>query len=108
MNKLQFFEAVEKLMNYFIISVVGSFIRMIFFRNEPFGKTVLTFLGGILLGTLVGYLIAPIFPGWDKVATAVTAIIGKEFVMLMINDLPNVIRKFVNKKAGTDDINNIS
>lgn len=67
-------------------------------------QTCLVFFGGVILGTLVGYIIdgIAVLKGWDKVIIAATALVGKEVVELVVKDTPTTIKKFVNKKLGTD------
>lgn len=107
-SKIEIIANIDKIVTAFIISLVASFIRLLFYKNESFVKTLITFVGGIAFGTLVGFLVStsPILNGYDKIFAAAAAICGKEIVKLLIVDTPAFVKKLANKKAGlTDDEN---
>lgn len=101
-SKIDIVNNIDKILTALIISIVASFCRLMFYKNETFIKTLFTFVGGIAFGTLVGYLVStiPSMAGYDKIFTAVAAIGGKEIVKLLIVDFPLLVKKLANKKAG--------
>lgn len=100
-SKIEIINSLDKIITAFIISLVASFVRLLFYKNESFVKTLITFVGGIAFGTLVGFLVGtwPAMAGYDKIFAAAAAICGKEVVKLLIVDGPALIKKLAYKKA---------
>lgn len=105
MNKFQFLQKLEIIINSFVISLISSFVRVIFHRSGSWAQTCLMFFGGIIFGTLVGYLIDGVkaLESFDKILIAASAIAAKEIIEFVIKGTPTLLKKFVNKKLGTDE-----
>lgn len=107
MLRVQIIEQFQKIMDAFIISVLASFIRLMFNRDITFLQTMANFFGGVALGVLVGFLIrdAKWANGWNEIIIAAAALAGKEIVKKLIiiiptfiKNIPDYIRLLINKK----------
>lgn len=105
MNKLHFLEKLSLIVNSLVISLVASFIRLIFHRNGSFIQACLVFFGGIIFGTFVGYIIdgIPMLEPYSKILVAASALAGKEIVEFVIKDAPSLIKKMVIRRIGGGD-----
>lgn len=88
--------SLQLIVTSFVISVVASFIRLIFHRNDSFWQTVANFFGGIMIGVLVGFLMQG--SPWQNPATAIAALTGREICKALIDVVPTLIKSLLTKK----------
>lgn len=107
MQKFQFLQKLEIILNSFLISLVASFVRLIFYKTGNWLQTCLVFFGGVVFGTLVGYLLDGVtsLQPFSKILIAAAAIAGKEIIEFIIKSMPKLLKKFINKKIGDDGSN---
>lgn len=107
MQHIHIIEELGRIIDCFIISVIASFARVLLYKNESFKSMLVVFFGGMLFGTLVGYLIGtfPKFSPFDKLCTAFAAILGREIVNFLIVQAPAFLKsaldRLSNIKIGT-------
>lgn len=95
MPQIDLIDQLSSVVNCFIISVIGSFARVLLYKNDSFKSVILIFLGGILFGTLIGYLVGtfPKYASLDKLCTAFAAILAKEVMSFLIIQTPAFLKR---------------
>lgn len=70
----------EVLLNSLILSFVGAMIRILFTKIDKYSDTIRIFIGSILFGLVVGYVMNDftILKGYIKVVVVIFSIFGKE------------------------------
>ena len=91
----------DKLMTVFLVSGVASTIRAVFHRSPSLWDNLFTLIGGVLFGSLVGYLSSTnIYTcGYRDIITAGAALTGKEVVDVLITALPRILKSYLTKKT---------
>lgn len=99
---------IEVFFQTFILSLLASLVRLFFYKNETFWKTVWNFIGGILFGVMAGYLANTIeaIKDYDKVITAFAALLGKEIIESLIKYIPLFIKNALLFKFKKNDDSN--
>lgn len=99
MHEIHVINQLSSVVNCFLISVIGSFARVLLYKNDSFKSMILVFFGGVLFGTLTGYLVGtfPRFASLDKLCTAFAAILGKEVMGFLIIQAPAVLKTIYEK-----------
>lgn len=86
----------EALITTIIISVVASFVRLMFYRDLTFWRTVSNFFGGVALGMLIGYLLRnnTTLGIWRDILVAGIALLGKELTTGLVKIAPEIVPMF--------------
>ena len=73
----------EVLLNSLILSFVGAMIRILFTKIDRYQDTIRIFIGSILFGILIGYILNDfeILKRWLKVIIVIFSIFGKELFL---------------------------
>ena len=98
------FQQIDLLLQILSIALVSSIVRLIYFRTDSFVDNLLTFIGGTLVGTLVGCLIIGTdYESYSPALTSCAALTGKEVTNLVVKTFPQFLRNFVKKNLPNDN-----
>lgn len=95
----------QAIISAFLISVMVSFVRLMFYRDITFARTLSNFAGGVFLGMLLGYLLRANHDlgMWKEIIVALVSLLGKEitegFIKIapgIMNMIPEFCRMFLN------------
>lgn len=83
------------IINAIVVSIVAAAVRVMFYPSEKYWRAVANFFGGVIFGSLAGYIANGIgFHKYVEVIAALAALTGKEIVETLRQAIPLAI-KFV-------------
>lgn len=101
-------EQIELFCKLLSIALVSSFVRVIYYRSNSFVDNLLTFLGGTLVGVLVGsLLIETPYEQYGPAITSCAALTGREVTNLVVKAFPQFLRNFIKKNFNNDSDKNV-
>jgi hypothetical protein len=88
-----------ELLKILSVSIVAAFIRFLGAKREHMVERVTTFAGGVLFGSLVGYVSSSssIVAPYSHILTAAAALTSKDAIAMLIKELPKLLKSILNR-----------